>query len=276
MRQLRGRIAGALAAAALAAGPGCLSLDRKPIALSPDCAAACGEVPCACRGKTYAFLVSGFDPLDLDHVGDVRRALIQAGFTKIYNGQFYHDSFFAREMQRIRREEPEARFVVVGFSLGTEFAASLAESVGKQGVPVALLASVDPYWWSNAPTRKPDNVEQVLNVHGERLLFAPAMSPGSDVQIPGSFPANVTAHPLAVETVVRALATVAGNVPHTEPSIPAPDFASDQPTPRPVTRTDSPRDAWDFLKPMAKLPPLGPNINEERTSLHPVYPRLAE
>jgi pimeloyl-ACP methyl ester carboxylesterase len=265
---------GLLAIAAAVAASGCKALNPHPIPLSADCCAACGDVPCPCRGKVYVFLLRGFDPLDLDRVDDVRTALNAAGFTKVYDGQFYHERFFAEEMRRLSRAEPDARFVVVGFSLGAQAATGLAESVGKEGIPVAMLASVDPYWWSSAPRRKPANVEQVMHVHGERLLFAPTLSAGADVQIPGSWPSNVTANPLAVETVARALANVAGTLP--KPSeTPATDYASDLPTPRPVARREGARDAWDFLKPLATLP--SPHVSgEERTSLRPAQPVLVD
>jgi hypothetical protein len=275
MSRARPRSFAALALAAVVAGPGCLSLGHKPIALAPECAAACDDVPCACRGKVYVFLLSGFDPLDLDHVSDFRAALIRAGFTKVYNGQFYHDRFFAKEMRRLSTEQPDAKFVLVGFSLGAEAAVSLAKSVGEHRIPVALLASVDPYWWSSAPTNKPDNVEQVMHVHGERLLIPPTLSVGQDVQIPASFPSNVTANAFTVETLARSLANVAGTLPPPG-APPAAEPPDEMPSPRPVARADAPSDAWDFLRPMAKLPSLTGSPGEERTSLRPVMPRLAE
>jgi hypothetical protein len=153
-------------------------------------------------------------------------------------------------------------------------ATALAESVGKEGVHVAMLASIDPYWWSSAPRRKPANVEQVMHVHGERMLFAPTLSSGADVQIPGAWPTNVTANPLAVETLARALANVAGAVSRPPPS-PAPEYANEFPTPRPVTRGEGTKDAWDFLKPITILP--APHVSsEERTSLRPVQPVLVD
>lgn len=270
---------GALLFAALIAGPGCMALDPKPIPLPPECTAQCGDVPCACRGKVYVFLMSGFDPLDLDRVKDFRTALIHAGFIRIYSGQGYHDTYFASEMHRLALEEPDARFVIVGFSLGADYAVSLAESVGHYGIPVALLASVDPYWWSSAPTEKPANVEQVMHVHGEPWLLANRPSAGMDVRIPESFPTNITAHPLTVESLARALISIADTLPHPPPPTAAPPVADDHPTPRPVTRTEGPRDSWDFLKPIASLrsltpeePSVGPNPGGERTSLRPTQP----
>src|SRR5205814_1298819 len=116
----RGLISTLTLAAGLAGTSGCMSLNPKLIPLPPECITECAEVPCACRGKVYVFLLSGFDFLDTDRVGAFRAALIRTGFTKVYNGQFYHDTYFAREMHRLALEEPGARFVVVGFSSGVD------------------------------------------------------------------------------------------------------------------------------------------------------------
>src|SRR4051812_15211300 len=93
-------------AAGLSGGSGCVSLGSKPIAVPPECGTRCAEVPCACRGKVYVFLMTGFDPFNTDRIGDFRSALIRAGFTKVYSGQGYHQNFFAAELHRLAREEP--------------------------------------------------------------------------------------------------------------------------------------------------------------------------
>jgi hypothetical protein len=241
----------AIVAAILATGPGCLCWNSRPMALPAECTAACNDVPCPCRNNVYVFLMSGFDPFDLDHVATCRSTLIAAGFNKVYNGQFYHEEFFAREMQRIAAEDPQAQFVVVGFSLGVETAASLAETVGKQGVPVALLGSVDPHWWSS-PSRSA-NVQQVVSYAGNSAE--------------------------TVELLARSLAGIADGLPHPQPPAMPEDAVGDRPTPRPLERTDRPRDSWDFLKPVASLKSLSPsepvaaveNVREH-TSLRPVQP----
>jgi hypothetical protein len=274
----RRRFFGTLVLTALVGGPGCMGLYPKRIPIDPACEAQCCDLPCACRGKVYIFLMSGLDPLDLDHVRDCRETLIRAGFTKVYNGQCYHDSYFAKEMHRIALAEPDAKFVVVGFSLGADEAVSLAESVGHYNIPVTLLASVDPYRLSTAPTKQPANVQQVMRVHGEPLVLGNRSTPGLDVAILETFPSSVTDHPLTMEALMHSLIEIAGSVP--KPAAPPTrQLAQDGPTPRPVSRADRPRDGWDFLKPVADLRKpssvdaapvaLAPG---ERTALRPAQP----
>jgi hypothetical protein len=252
-RQQRRWVFGAFTlAAGMLGSSGCLTLSHTQCALPPGCAEACQAVPCACRGKVYVFLVDGFDPLDFSRVAEVRSSLIRAGFTKVYNGQFYHGGWFADELRRLHTEEPDAHFVVVGFGSGVEVAASLAESVAKDGIAIDLLASVDAPFWSSAPQKQPANVQQAMAVHGQSLFGATDAVAGQDIEVPAGFLDNVTAHPLTLDRLAHALAQVAGAVP--APAKPEPVAAEQAPTPRPMAaRLAGPRDEWDFLKPVARL-----------------------
>src|SRR5438067_9421224 len=91
--------------AGLCAMPGCLGTRELLVSLPPQCLDACRSVSCECRGKVYVFLVNGFDPLGWQRMADVRATLIQAGFPRVYDGQFYHAVWFGDEMRRIHVEE---------------------------------------------------------------------------------------------------------------------------------------------------------------------------
>lgn len=225
MRAKRRNMGGWLLVACLVASPGCLTLCPNALELPPECVQACRELPCCSRGRVFVFLVDGFDPLDSCGVNCVRRSLIGLGFIKVYDGHFYHAGWFADEMRRLHAEEPDAHFVVVGFSTGADTARSLAESVAGDGITVDLLAVVDGPLWTAAIPDKPENVVRVIHL------------PGSAV---------------AVQPLADELTAIAGLVPVPVPPVVA--DVSELPTPRPVAPVPSAtRDAWDFLKPVARL-----------------------
>lgn len=236
-----------LLAASLVASPGCLTLCPHSLELPPECMQACRELPCCSRGRVFVFLIDGFDPLDGCGVSCVRRSLIDLGFIKVYDGHFYHSNWFADEMRRIHAEEPDAHFVVVGFSTGAETARSLAECVAADDITVDLLAVVDGPLWTAAIPEKPENVVRV-------------------VHLPGS---SVAVQPLADE-----LTAIAGLVP--VPVTLVEPNTSDVPTPRPVAPLipSVTRDAWDFLKPVARLdaPATELPTTKEHTSLREKNP----
>ena len=268
----RGRAWAAVGALALAANAGCLTCSSAYVPLPPQCVERCEAVDGSCRGKVYVFLLSGFDPLDLDDVARVRGTLIRQGFIKVYDGQFYHAVTFAKEMRTIRTEVPDARFAVVGFGAGVEQAVWLARAAEKDNIPVELLASVDAPPWSSAPGQRPANVREVLHVHGRPWLFAGPAAAGEDFELPVSAPFAVPAHPLTLERLTDGLAAIAADIP-TVRSVPSsmPVLPDDAPPPRPqAARPKGPRDAWDFLKPVSRLKDVAAPAAEpapERTAL---------
>jgi hypothetical protein len=129
----RGKLSALVAGQLAAALSGCMASGPKSPPLPPACMDACEAVPSCCRGNVYAFLINGFDPFDLAAVERARDGLNRAGFARVYAGQVYHTFDFVCEMRAIARNEPDARFVVVGVGAGLVGARSLAESVGGDG-----------------------------------------------------------------------------------------------------------------------------------------------
>lgn len=96
------------------------------------------------RGRAVAFLLGGADILDAADLSGLRDKLAEAGFASVYVGQFYHRSFFAVEMDRLRCDDPHVRFVVVGCEAGTPAALSLAAHGRKSSYPVDAVFALDP------------------------------------------------------------------------------------------------------------------------------------
>jgi hypothetical protein len=156
-------------------------------------------------------------------------------------------------MRRIHTEEPDARFAVIGIGAGVEAAAGLAESVAANGVSIDLLASVDAPFWSNAPSKHPVNVQNVLSIHGLSLVGSTAQTDGDDLELPVFAGFGVPAHSLTLERLTLQLAGIAVLI--ATPSVTVPRLPVEgSPTPRPqAVRPSQQSDEWDFLKPVSHL-----------------------
>jgi hypothetical protein len=243
-------LAALLLTAGLAGSSGCLTMGCKPTELPSDCLEACQGVPPACRGKVYVFLIDGFDPFGFCHVADVRKCLLSAGFTKVYNGHCYHTRWFADEMRTLHTDEPDARFVVVGFASGVEAAKCLADAVA-DGVTIDLFATIDAPCWSKVPLQQPENVQSVLSLQDESLLGGPAKLVAN---ASGDSVDAVEAHQPPVRQLTAALITIAGSVPVSVATPISLTTEAELQSPRPlVTRSATLRDDWDFLKPVVRL-----------------------
>src|SRR5881398_138047 len=113
---------GLVAAAVLAGGGGCATCHHRAcgpaLEAGPDC-----PLPVYNRQHVYVFLVNGLTPGGLDGLRD---RLNEHGFVKVYSGQLPHAIWMGYEMRRLAKEEPEARFVLVGRHVGAAAVAKLA------------------------------------------------------------------------------------------------------------------------------------------------------
>jgi hypothetical protein len=165
MRRGQARLLGvAVLAAALGGAPGCMRcLHPIPEDMLPK-PGACPALPQACRNHVYVFLLHGVDPLDYANLGGVRDYLNALGFPKTYYGQMYHTPCFIDEIRRLHRDDPLARFVVIGFSFGANCARELCHAVARDDIPIDLLVYLGGNTLENCPHDRPANACRVVNI----------------------------------------------------------------------------------------------------------------
>ncbi len=243
-----------LVAAALAAS-GCASCLH-PVAPPPDACAQAAALPQACRNHVYVFLIDGPDPFDFANLGGVRQALIGMGYIKVYCGEYWHSGYFRGEICRIHREDPSARFVVMGFSLGANAARDVADGVRDDGAPIDLLLYCGGVGLSGDPASRPDNVGRVVSIMGQGVDAAgPALDGADNFRFSDTSHFGSPTNPYTIDLLVRQLTASASDVPLTDlgpEGIVGPEHA-----PPAVGREQPARDEWDFLKP---TPPAAPPV----------------
>jgi hypothetical protein len=221
------------------------------------------------RDHVYVFLVNGLDPVNYGNMTGLRDYLQGLGLNNIYYGQIYHAWYFEKEIRTIHQRDPEAHFVLIGFSLGVNVIDSMARTVQKDGVFIDLLVFLSGnHPIKPLPNQQPENVGRVLNLladgcmgnRGERCY-------AENVRLVETFHFGSPTHPVTLEMVAQAINTVVQSVnavePIAKPLVPPEDAP---PTPRPVKLPVSTKnDEWDFLKPVARLPKAPTYLKEEET-----------
>jgi hypothetical protein len=242
-----------LVAAGLLGSPGCLCglhhLDAPPPALAEPCQA----LPKCARDHVYVFLVHGIDPLDCANLEGLRDYIRQLGFHQTYYGQLYHTGYFRKEVHRIHADDPNARFVLIGFSFGANAVRDLAHALHAEGVNVDLLVYLGGNTLHNTPHDQPENAGRLVNVlaHGS-VWDGDTLDRAENIQIGDVWHFGSPTHPATVQALAHELAAVAATVPVTAPE-PAPE-AETAPMPRPLTAPPPEHGAdWDFLKPVNHL-----------------------
>lgn len=132
----------ACVAAVLLAGAGCVSCGADGYGharlAAPDC-----EVPTCQRNQVHVFVIGGMSPAVPFTLEGFREELGRKGFAKVTTAQAVYAPWVAYEMRRVRKDEPNTVFVLVGTEGGTPAARWLAERAASKGVPVAGLVLFD-------------------------------------------------------------------------------------------------------------------------------------
>ena len=224
----------------------------------PALAAPCTTLPPCSRDHVYIFLIHGLDPLNFANLSGVRDYIQGLGFHKTFYGQLYHAAYFKKEMHHIHETDPDAHFVLIGFSFGANMVRDMALEAKKAGIQIDLLVYLGGNTLDNTPHDRPDNVGMVVNVLATGWIWnGTTFNDAENINLPDVWHFGSPTHRVTLEVLARDLAQVAAGVPAppgpaAEPSMPS---ASEQePTPRPVEAQPAARGGeWDFLKPMPTL-----------------------
>jgi len=266
------RVRCVLLASLLAGGSGCLSLHPVPPVV-PEQLVSTGSLPKECRNRVYIFLLQGCDPFDCANLTGVTEHIQDLGFIKTYCGAWIYVWHFEKEIRRIHKEEPTARFVVLGFDSGANAARDLAVALRPDKIPIDLLVYLGGKRPAGSSGSHPDNVVKVMHIRGKGNILEGTKVPevvditNAEVRDPG-LPANKR----TLELLTHELTVVGARVPYVEKVPPRPPQLEQAPKPRPeVPEEQAPkprrvpppaplaknavRDEWDFLEPGPIPPP---------------------
>jgi hypothetical protein len=197
----------------LAAGAGCTHCCHKAydLALSAE---DCPELPACQRAKVYAVVVNGFDPLHLGRIEKLAAELNRSGFAKVYTVEFHHAAFVESEVRKIRCDEPDARFVFVGYSHGAGVAQGMAAKLSHEGVAVDALVELTPAYlpWAEGHDLSRVGRHVVIGREWQRNGYANTET----LALPGVGTYSVATNPVTIQTVRDILTASTANVPHEE------------------------------------------------------------
>jgi hypothetical protein len=246
----RSLASGAAALLALLA-TGCLGMLH-PVRCpqTPQCVACSGLPACCCR-HVHIFFVNGLDPLDYCNLKGLAGYCNQLGFANTYRGQLFHGKHFHKQIVRIHQEDPDSRFVLVGFSFGANVMRDMALELQREGIDVDLLVYYGGNTLENEPRSKPENAGHVVNILAHGYIWHGARIDGAEnYQLEDVWHFGSPTHRVSLEVLGRELMTIALRVPMTRE-----DLIQTHVTAKPPNGSVE-RDEWDFLKPSDRLAPL--------------------
>jgi hypothetical protein len=115
---------------------------------------------------TYCFFFNGVDPGNAANFYGLSQFVKSYGYPQTYFGQMTAGNYYLRRIREIHAYDPQARFVLVGFSGGTYVIRNIANTVRNEGIIIDLLVYIGGDMIYNTSYSQPDNVVRILNVTG--------------------------------------------------------------------------------------------------------------
>jgi hypothetical protein len=194
---------------ALAGAGGCLSFLHPVRSPDAHCLESCRAVPQDCRDHVYVVLINGLDPLYVGNLAGERDYLQRLGFSKVYFGQLYDWWWFKSKVRQAYREDPEARFVIIGYSWGCSMAHSLARALQDEGIRVDLLVHLDAVAFTRKFHHRPENVGRILNITSFSVLCGVPAEGTESMRESNVWHFGPPTHPRTLEALAAHLVSLA-------------------------------------------------------------------
>ncbi len=141
-------------------------------------------VPQQSKDHTYLFFINGLDPYYIANFRAQCQYMKTIGYSNSFCGKLKHVELFRSKIIDVRKEDPQAHVVVVGYSFGANCARTLANLLKEDNVRIDLLVYLGGDTIMDSPASRPTNVNQVLNItaHGFFMLGGDLLFHGQDIQ----------------------------------------------------------------------------------------------
>ncbi len=202
------------------------------------------------RNKVYAFFMNGADVLELNGFEELQDGLICAGYAKLYYAQQIDREWYRRELHRLHRDDPDARFILVGYGSAADPLQELACQVSREEIPLDAVVYIDPICAKGDLTQNVPYRAVILKSH--HWLGAPRLKAPETVTIDRVGHIGVPRHPATVQYFVDLMTESALKVPIADPTIICrPVLNEKRAIPRPAEPQEikPPPPGWEFLCP---------------------------
>jgi hypothetical protein len=211
-------------------------------------------------------LINGLDPVNYGNMAGLRDYLVEMGVARTYLGQVYHAKCFVKDIRRIHREDPFARFVLIGFSLGANLVVEVARDVQPDGIQIDLMVFLSGnHPVAPMPKTRPANVCRVINLLADGLMGSRGERDWAEnIRLTHTHHFGSPTHCLTLKTLAQEIAQIAATIPVVElcgGTLPGPVEKAPMPRPTRGPWPTTARGEWDFLKPVAQLKALSEGVH---------------
>lgn len=175
-------------------------------------------VPQPCnREHVYVFMINGLTVLPhiYGSMNPLGTTLREHGYVHNQTATHFYRRSFQNTIRRIHRSDPQARIVLVGYSIGAGVVHAIAKTCAHEGIPIALLVYLDGHACFSNLNEQLSNVERVVCLTSSACILRGTVVPYADlaVEIQPSRHLNVPKKDATLQALLQELAAVAATVP---------------------------------------------------------------
>jgi hypothetical protein len=141
-------------------------------ACDPEVVKTCETAPSDGKEHVHTFIVNGLDPLQLANLNGMTGYLRNLGFPQTHYEPLLGYRSTMRQVREIHQNDPDAKIVLVGYSLGAQVVRRLANDLEKENINVDRLVYLGGDFIGNTQASRPSNVGKVVNIRGHGSLFS--------------------------------------------------------------------------------------------------------
>ena len=185
---------------------------RQTVTAPKELCHECRALPQCQRDHVYIFMVNGFTVLphiygSLNGMSDFIEDL---GLKRPRVATHYWRWRFQDEIRAIYQRDPEARIVLIGYSMGGGVVQEIARTMCAEGVPIALVIFIDPHGICSDFDHRPGNVVRSVNILSRSpILGGRALGEAENHEVDTFWHLAAPKNRTCVETLARELVGVA-------------------------------------------------------------------
>lgn len=104
------------------------------------------ETTLAQRNRIHVFVINGNEPFGRDGLSKLSTHLNESGFAKVNVGGLVFRPYFQAKIRQAHRDDPDARFILIGYGFGAAAAEGMAAALHGEGVPIEAIVALAPQY----------------------------------------------------------------------------------------------------------------------------------
>ncbi len=163
--------------------------------------------------NTVILVVNGGDPLHLADADAFARQFRTEGYPHAQVAEWHQEHAIEQAVREVHRDEPGARIVLIGYSLGAYCVRDIANRLNRDGIPIVMVGYIGADYLADTTDSRLEGVARVVNVTGDghvltgkNLFFNGTEVTGArNVRLAGTRHFDLLNHPEAFGVMLQEL-----------------------------------------------------------------------